>query len=101
MVHLIDPPAQGAPDNRQHVAFEVADMDATIEALNEAGVEIESGPGTRADGQQAIFVRDPDGNRIEICTRADHFEHVTNSGRERLHGGRLSGSHRRFSTAKT
>ncbi len=72
MVHLIDPPAEDAADNRQHVAFEVEDLDEVMAALEEHGVEIESGPGTRRDGQRAIFVRDPDGNRIEICTRADH-----------------------------
>lgn len=73
MVHLIDPPANtGGPDGRQHVAFEVDDFDAVIEALEEAGIPLASPPGVRHDGQRALFVYDPDGNRIEICTRGDH-----------------------------
>jgi catechol 2,3-dioxygenase-like lactoylglutathione lyase family enzyme len=72
MVHLIDPPAPGRPDRRQHVAFEVDDIDATLAALKEAGIELTDEPGVRADGQRHLFVRDPDGNCIEICTRADH-----------------------------
>ena len=72
MVHLIDPPAPGRPDLRQHVAFEVDDLDAVIAALAEAGVELTDPPGVRHDGQRHLFVRDPDGHRIEIATRGDH-----------------------------
>jgi catechol 2,3-dioxygenase-like lactoylglutathione lyase family enzyme len=72
MVHLIDPPQPGRPDNRQHVALEVEDFDATAAALEAAGVPLEGQPGVRHDGQRHLFIRDPDGNRIEIATRADH-----------------------------
>jgi len=74
MVHLIDPPQSvgSRGDGRQHVAFEVVDLEATEEALIEANVEIVEGIGTRHDGQQFLFIYDPDGNRIEIATRGDH-----------------------------
>ena len=73
MIHVIDPPADPkAPDGRQHVAFEVEDFDAVVEALAEAGIPLSNQPGVRHDGQRHLFVHDPDGNRIEICTRADH-----------------------------
>lgn len=73
MVHLIDPPAQPAErDGRQHVAFEVDDLDPVIEALAEAKIPLANEPGVRHDGQRHLFVYDPDGNRIEICTRGDH-----------------------------
>ncbi|MDA1279483.1 MAG: VOC family protein [Chloroflexi bacterium] len=74
MVHVIDPPKKIGPrgDGRQHVAFEVADIESTGEALENAGVEIVEGIGTRHDGQQFLFIYDPDGNRIEIATRGDH-----------------------------
>lgn len=74
MVHVIDLPKKIGPrgDGRQHVAFEVADIEATAEALIEANVEIVEGIGTRHDGQQFLFIYDPDGNRIEIATRGDH-----------------------------
>jgi glyoxylase I family protein len=74
MVHVIDPPESigSRGDGRQHVAFEVEDIEATAEALIEADVEIVEGIGTRHDGQQFLFIYDPDGNRIEIATRGDH-----------------------------
>lgn len=74
MVHLIDPPESigDRGDTRPHVAFEVADIIATAEALIEADIEIVGSISTRADGQQALFIYDPDGNRIEIATRGDH-----------------------------
>ncbi len=74
MIHVIDPPKSIGPrgDGRQHVAFEVADIDATAEALTEADIEIIEEIGTRHDGQQFLFIYDPDGNRIEIATRGDH-----------------------------
>jgi len=74
MIHVIDPPESigSRGDGRQHVAFEVADIEATAEALIEADVEIVEGIGTRHDGQQFLFIYDPDGNRIEIATRGDH-----------------------------
>ncbi len=76
MVHVIDPPKSIGPrgDGRQHVAFEVEDIEATAEALEDAEVEIVGEPGTRHDGQQFLFIYDPDGNRIEICTRGDHSD---------------------------
>ena len=76
MVHVIDPPENLGPrgDVRQHTAFEVADIEATAEALIEADVEIVEGIGTRYDGQYYMFIYDPDGNRIEIATRGDQSE---------------------------
>ena len=76
MVHVIDPPKSIGPrgDGRQHVAFEVEDIEATAEALVEADVEIVEGIGTRHDGQQFLFIYDPDGNRIEIANRGDHSD---------------------------
>ncbi len=75
MVHLIDPPSDpGAKDGRQHVAFEVEDLDAVVEVLEAAGIPLANQPGVRHDGQRHLFVYDPDGNRIEICTRGDHAE---------------------------
>ncbi len=72
MVHLIDPPAPGRKDQRQHVAFEVEDLDEVVKALEAAGYPLTDEPGVRHDGQRHLFVADPDGNRIEICTRGDH-----------------------------
>ena len=68
MVHLIED--AGAPSvPSHHGAFEVDDIEATAKAIQAKGVET-SDVQTRNDGQQALFITDPDGNRIEICTRS-------------------------------
>ena len=74
MIHVIDPPKNIGQrgDGRRHVAFEVDNIEDTAEALVEADVEIVQGIGVRHDGQQFLFIYDPDGNRIEIATRGDH-----------------------------
>ena len=63
-VHLIVAPVP--PDQGQHFAFLVDDMDATVGALTEAGVKVR-GPFQIPDSEarQAFFF-DPDGNRLEI-----------------------------------
>ena len=70
MVHPVEPYADGR-SAAYHIAFEVADFDAALQALQEAGVEIFS-QGVRHDGQRFLFVHDPDGNRIELATGAVH-----------------------------
>ena len=67
MVHPIetDDPSGGA----SHVAFQVEDFEDAIKKLNELGINIEDGPGERFDGQRFLFIRDPDGNRIELTTK--------------------------------
>src|SRR6266498_2824115 len=66
MVHPVQPNAEGQPSTF-HVAFEVADFDAAVQALEASGVEI-TRQGGRQDGQRLLFVNDPDGNRVELAT---------------------------------
>lgn len=65
MVHLIEP-RDGKPAG-YHTAFEVTNFDATLERFRALGLEID-GPGERHDGQRYLFIKDPDGNRIEFVT---------------------------------
>jgi len=54
-----------------HIALGVADLDATLAALAEKGVEPEKPPyRVREGGSRLCFVRDPDGYRIELIERA-------------------------------
>ncbi len=54
-----------------HIALGVADLDATLAALAEKGVEPEKPPyQVREGGSRLCFVRDPDGYRIELIERA-------------------------------
>jgi catechol 2,3-dioxygenase-like lactoylglutathione lyase family enzyme len=68
MVHLIeDADAPSVPSH--HGAFEVDDIEASARAVQAKGVET-TDIATRNDGQRNFFIDDPDGNRIEICTRS-------------------------------
>jgi catechol 2,3-dioxygenase-like lactoylglutathione lyase family enzyme len=68
MVHLIEN-AAGASQPSHHGAFEVDEIEATQEAIRAKGVTT-TDIQTRNDGQKAFFLDDPDGNRIEICTKS-------------------------------
>ena len=53
-----------------HIAVGVDDLDGTLSALKEQGIEPERPPYTvRQGGNRLCFVRDPDGYRIEILER--------------------------------
>ena len=68
MVHIIEnPDAPSSPSH--HTAFEVDDLDAAREAVMAKGVEVTEIQ-TRHDGQRACYLNDPDGNRIELCTKS-------------------------------
>ncbi len=60
-----------AGENMNHfcIAVSLADWERIESGLDAAGVSIEAGPmilsGARGDGN-AVYVRDPDGNRVEI-----------------------------------
>ncbi len=51
-----------------HLAFLVADATETVSRLRSAGVLIVSGPKLRPDGYMQVFVTDPDGHVIELCS---------------------------------
>ena len=48
-------------------AFEVEDFDAALRGLQDQGISVER-TGVRKDGQRYLFIRDPNGNRVELCT---------------------------------
>jgi lactoylglutathione lyase len=60
---LMDVPAKHA--GYTHVAFRVASLDATVEALAALGVAISDGPFRLGPGR-SLFVRDPDRNVVEL-----------------------------------
>ena len=53
----------------KHLCLEVDDMDKTIAALARHGIKPDSGPLTGKDGNVQAWIRDPDGNRIELMKR--------------------------------
>jgi lactoylglutathione lyase len=53
-----------------HIAVTVDELDATLAALAEKGIEPERPPYTvREGGSRICFVRDPDGYRVELIER--------------------------------
>jgi catechol 2,3-dioxygenase-like lactoylglutathione lyase family enzyme len=52
----------------QHFAFEVADAEAVLPRLREMSVPVLSGPKPRPDGYMQVFVTDPDGHVVELCS---------------------------------
>jgi lactoylglutathione lyase len=54
-----------------HIAVTVDDLDGTLSALSDKGIEPEKPPyQVREGGSRICFVRDPDDYRIEIIERA-------------------------------
>jgi catechol 2,3-dioxygenase-like lactoylglutathione lyase family enzyme len=49
-----------------HAAFEVENLEATMQHLDALNVEIVGGPRSRGDGVQQVFICDPDGYMIEL-----------------------------------
>ncbi|HAT22164.1 MAG: VOC family protein [Dehalococcoidia bacterium] len=68
MVHLVETP-EGPSTPSHHGAFEVDDIDAAARVVQQKGIET-TDITTRNDGQRVFFLNDPEGNRIEICTKS-------------------------------
>ncbi len=51
-----------------HLAFAVEDAEAAVPRLKELGIPLLSGPKPRPDGYIQVFVTDPDGHVIELCS---------------------------------
>ena len=67
MLHLIETPDAPAQPSNIHHAFEVQDFDTAQKAVEDRGLEV-TNSGVRHDGQRFLFIQDPDGNRVELCT---------------------------------
>lgn len=51
-----------------HFAFQVEDCDRAAEQLRAEGIEIVTGPRSRPDGARQLYIYDPDGHLIELCS---------------------------------
>ncbi len=52
-----------------HLAFEVDNLDQTIETLNAQGIKITDGPTRSSSGSRFIFIDAPDGYEVELIER--------------------------------
>lgn len=51
-----------------HFAFQVPNFDAALATLRARNIPIADGPKVRPDGARQVYIRDPDGHLIELCT---------------------------------
>ena len=63
-----DKSTQTKSSRNRHFAFEVEDGPAAAEVLEQLGIPLVSGPQTRPDGVLQLFVNDPDGHVVELCS---------------------------------
>jgi len=52
-----------------HLAFEVENLDRTIETLTAKGVKITDGPTRTSSGSRFVFIDAPDGYEVELIER--------------------------------
>lgn len=52
-----------------HLAFEVDNLDQTIDTLNARGIKITDGPTRSSSGNRFIFIDAPDGYEVELIER--------------------------------
>jgi catechol 2,3-dioxygenase-like lactoylglutathione lyase family enzyme/uncharacterized protein YunC (DUF1805 family) len=61
-------PAHLRSSRTQHLAFAVEDAEAVVPLLKQGEIPILSGPKPRPDGYIQVFVTDPDGHVVELCS---------------------------------
>jgi lactoylglutathione lyase len=72
LIELCSFPASGSVTVQAdlvHLAFEVEDLDQTIQELQAKGVPITDGPTQSSSGSRFIFIDAPDGYEIELIQR--------------------------------
>jgi len=72
LIELCSFPASGpvkVQEDLVHLAFEVDNLDQTIEALNSKGIKITDGPTRTSSGNRFIFIDAPDGYEVELIER--------------------------------
>jgi catechol 2,3-dioxygenase-like lactoylglutathione lyase family enzyme len=63
------PAFQGTmPSRGFHFAFDVESCDEAADQLRRLGIEIVTGPRSRPDGARQLYIYDPDGHLVEICS---------------------------------
>ena len=63
-------PEQFRTSRSHHFAFVVDDAEATYARAQELGLKIVSPPKPRPDGFVQVFLNDPDGHVVELCSPA-------------------------------
>jgi len=72
LIELCSFPSSGpvtVQEDLVHLAFEVDNLDQTIEALKEKHVPITDGPTQTSSGSRFIFIDAPDGYEVELIGR--------------------------------
>lgn len=64
-------PEQFRTSRSHHFAFVVEDAEATYARAQELGMKIVSPPKSRPDGFVQVFLNDPDGHVVELCSTGE------------------------------
>ncbi len=83
LIHLIEEHDRSGPagfpvevllksSRNHHFAFEVEDATAAAASLKNLGIELVDDAKTRPDGAVQVFLTDPDGHVVELCTSFPH-----------------------------
>ena len=59
---------QQKSSRNHHFAFEIEDGRAAVKVFEDAGIPLMAGPQERPDGAFQVFVNDPDGYVVELCS---------------------------------
>lgn len=81
LIHLIEEHERSGPagfpdgivkksSRNHHFAFEVDDATAAAESLKQQGIDLVDDAKQRPDGAIQVFIQDPDGHVVELCTSA-------------------------------
>jgi len=72
LIELCSFPASGpvtVQEDLVHLAFQIENLDDTIEQLNAKQIRITDGPTTSSSGSRFIFIDAPDGYEVELIER--------------------------------
>jgi lactoylglutathione lyase len=69
------PPDPNRTGSYMHLCLLTGDLHATVAALRQAGIEIEHEPKVGLDHNWQAWIRDPDGNSIELMQLDDASPH--------------------------
>lgn len=65
------PSEKGKSSRTHHFAFQVDDAHLAAQRCRELGLPVVDGPKERPDGAVQVFVTDPDGHVVELCSQTN------------------------------
>lgn len=64
-------PAAAKPSDHVHLCLSVSDISRALTSLDAAGIRLDRKPFDAYDGSRVAFLRDPEGNLVQLVQRVD------------------------------